>query len=165
MDKLFILGSAEDFFLVSEKFGGMNLDVRSCFDKDEAFQFIRNECIRSNQLVAVVFCDSSKDFQTVLCVDDVSKLAINVILCDTFEKSKFLEASFVSQSSSSDIGLFSLGLIQKTFDDVDNLRSILRNCEDLNENKLRHFVVRNQKIPANCNHLHHKVFPRKILRR
>lgn len=161
-----LLGSPEDFSLVSKDFEELNLDIHCCLDRDEVLQIIKHECEESKQPVIIGFCGSSKDFQTILRGKNVVERSVGVILCNPFENRKLLAEMIVADSPLSDIGEFALELVHKTFEQVEHIQDILRHCEPLIEKKQHYFQPINQKIPAKNKFTNRNIgFPRKILRR
>lgn len=166
MDNLLLLGSPEDFSLVSKDFEELNLDVHCCLDRVEVLQIIKQQCEKSDQPVTIGFCGSSKDFQTILHEKNVVERSVGVILCNPFENRKLLAEMIVADSPLSDIGEFALELVHKTFEQVEHIQDILRHCEPLIEKKQHYFQPINQKIPAKNKFTNRNIgFPRKILRR
>ena len=165
MNSLLLLGSPEDFSLVSKDFAELCLDINYCLNRDEVLQIIEQECKKSNRPVTVGYCGSFKDFLFILHRKEVTEHIVGIILCNTFENRKTL-ALLMSASPWSDFGEFALELVYKTFEQVEHIKDILRNCEPLIAKRQQYFQHTNQKVLAKNKLFKRNVgFPRKILKK
>lgn len=173
---LIIIGKSLDFSLVAKNFAGMALDVSCCANHYDAIDFIREEIVesRSKDGLVVACCGTSVSIDSTIMnyVHQVPEHSIGVILCDPVEFHATLESlqrmeKRSAQRHLSDIGVFSLELIQKTFEQVEDLSKVLRvNDLILVEHKQQFFAPRNQKIPAKHKFANRNLgLQRKILRR